>query len=493
MVRGEGGLAETSWGVAMAAAAQLVKEALAAGGPRSIAVLGGARGTNEDAYAWARLADSLGVPHRDAQLADGLPAGLLALPRATIDEAAAATTIVLLGPDLKEELPVLYLRLRHAAEQRRSRILELGPVATGLTPYAWRSIRIESGSPGAVQRALSQYEIADQLAAGPVVIVAGRANLAESAGAAGAVLRSVLDACPGAKVLPALRRGNVVGALQLGLTPRDDGLDGAGILTAAAEGRIDLLVLLGADPIADCPDADLARRALAGARRVIAVDTFLTESSGIADVVLAAAAFGEKAGTTTNLEGRVTDLGQKVTVHGTARPDWMIASELAELLGHDEVALTMSSVDAITDAIAAAVPAYAGATRSALRSARDGVLAVPPADGAAMADDSAQAPDRISYDYRLVLTRKLYDRAAGTANSPSLAPQAPSSDLDRLGVAAGTEVRLVGTRGAVVLPLSPDDAVPRGSLQVPFNVPGTAVTDIVDVTAAATDVRIERL
>ena len=111
-----------------------------------------------------------------------------------------------------------------------------------------------------------------------------------------------------------------------------------GILSAAAEGRVDLLVLLGADPIADCPDADLARRAIAGARRIIAVDTFLTESSGAADVVLAAAAYGEKSGTTTNLEGRVTEVGQKITAAGTSRPDWMIASELAELLGLDDVA-----------------------------------------------------------------------------------------------------------------------------------------------------------
>ena len=133
LVRGEGGLAPVSWDVAMTAAAQLVTDALGAGGPASIAVLGGARGTNEDAFAWARLADALDVPHRDAQLADGLPAELLQLPRATIDEAAAASTVVLLGPDLKEELPVLYLRLRHAAQQGRTRLIELGPVATGLT------------------------------------------------------------------------------------------------------------------------------------------------------------------------------------------------------------------------------------------------------------------------------------------------------------------------------------------------------------------------
>ena len=52
-----------------------------------------------------------------AQLGDGLPAEVvLGLPRATIDDVCApGGTVVLLGPDLKEELPVLYLRLRHAA------------------------------------------------------------------------------------------------------------------------------------------------------------------------------------------------------------------------------------------------------------------------------------------------------------------------------------------------------------------------------------------
>ena len=98
----------------------------------------------------------------------------------------------------------------------------------------------------------------------------------------------------------------------------DDGLDdgsddGLGVLQAAAEGKLDLLVLLGADPINDCPDADLARRALAGARRLMSIDTFLNGSNEHADVVLAAAAYGEKSGTTTNLEGRVTTVAQKIT------------------------------------------------------------------------------------------------------------------------------------------------------------------------------------
>ncbi len=66
----------------------------------------------------ARIA--LGTDNVDCQLGDGLPAEvLLGLPRATIDQAAAAPLVITLAPDIKEELPVLYLRLRHAAVERR--------------------------------------------------------------------------------------------------------------------------------------------------------------------------------------------------------------------------------------------------------------------------------------------------------------------------------------------------------------------------------------
>ena len=94
-------------------------------GPGAIAVLGGARGTNEDAYAWARLAKGvIGTDNVDAQLGDGLPAEVvLGLPRAEIADCDRAAAIVLLGPDLKEELPVLFLRVdaRRAGARRPAR------------------------------------------------------------------------------------------------------------------------------------------------------------------------------------------------------------------------------------------------------------------------------------------------------------------------------------------------------------------------------------
>jgi NADH-quinone oxidoreductase subunit G len=496
MIRTEAGLIEASWSGAMASASGLIRETLANGGPARIAILGGARGSNEDAFAWGQLADAIDTPYRDAQL------------RATIDEAANASTIVLLGPDLKEELPVLYLRLRDAAEKKRSKIIEFSATDTGLSRYAWKSVRHEPGNQtDAVESAIADADIAAQLASGDVVIVAGRPNLAESSDATVAALQAMLNAAPGAKVLPALRRGNVVGALSLGMAPtgpvgdRGDAIDA---LTAAAEGKIDLLILVGADPLSDCPDTDLARRALAGARRIISIDTHPSESTKLADVVLAAAAYGEKSGTTTNLEGRVTTLAQKVTVVGTARPDWMIAVELGMSLGDnsfgaDHPLADVASVNDVTDAISATAPLFAMVTRQALAGDPNGVMSAQPT--ALLPAVSVAVAGRNSYDYRLVVNRKLYDGAIGTAMSRSLVNLAPGAaahvhplDLDGIGVTEGTEVKLISAKATAVLPVVGNNNVPRGVVWAPFNQPGTgSIEDIIDATAANTDVRIERI
>ena len=192
---------------------------------------------------------------------------------------------------------------------------------------------------------------------------------------------------PDTRFLPALRRANVHGALDMGLapgllpgrvtvdagreqlagrwpvTPAAPGLDAHAMLSAAAAGQLDVLVLLGADPLTDFPDRDLAARAVAGARTVIALDQFANASVAAADVVFPVAGFAEVDGTSTNLEGRVSVLNQKVTAPGTARADWIVAAELALRLGAD---LELESVTGILAEIAELAPAYAGLTRAAL-------------------------------------------------------------------------------------------------------------------------------
>jgi NADH-quinone oxidoreductase subunit G len=171
----------------------------------------------------------------------------------------------------------------------------------------------------------------------------------------------------------------------------------------------------------------------------------------------------------------------------------MIATELAELLGGD---LGVSSVDDVTDLIAASIAGFAGATVAALHDARDGIVcrgALPPAVARPSTID-----ERNSYDYRLVVSRRLYDNAIGTAKSPSLAHLPSGSqlhlhplDVERVGSSDGADVKVTSKRASMVFKVVADASVVRGSAWVPFNQPGPNIGELIDSSAAVTDVRVE--
>ncbi len=533
LARRGGSLVEVPWGEALTTAADVLRAASA----DKVAVLGGARLTNESAYAWAKLAKGvIGTDHVDAQLGDGLPAEVvLGLPRATIDEVCASGgTVLLLAPDLKDELPVIFLRLRHAVVRDGVTVVELASQRTPASELAAATLVHRPGAAGEVVRALLSTSTAPEvggvdaadiaaarelLARGLVTVVLGRPNLAESADGIVAAASAIHAAHPEVRFLSALRRANVHGALDMGLSPgllpgrttlaagaaalrgqgwsaipAARGLDASGILEAAANGKIDVLVLLGADPLADFPDTDLATRALAGARAVIAIDRFLTPSAQQADVVLAAAGPAEVDGTTTNVEGRVSTVARKITPPGTARDDWMLAAELSRLLGTD---LGLESPAQILDEIAALAPSHASATPAAVHASggRDGLLV--DARLPFVAPTVAEAPGVDAYSLRLVASRKLYDLGTDVQHAPGLAGLTTDTvlrlhphDFDRLGVDAGAVVTVTASTGSVTLPVVPDPAVGRGAAAVVLHQPGPQVGALIDATATVTEVRV---
>jgi NADH-quinone oxidoreductase subunit G len=592
----EADLEPSGWAGAFARVAEAIKTGLGQNGPSGVGIIGGARLTNEAAYSWAKLARSvIGTDNVDAQLGDGLPASVLGLPRATIDEACApGSTVVLLGPDAKEELPILYIRLRHAALNDGLRIVEISPTDTGLTKLAAESLRVRPGEEADLVRALVAGGEAPEgidadtlqraqrlLQAGQVTVVLGRPSAAESAEPVMSAAATLNEALPAAKFLPALRRANVVGALELGLTPGllpgrvplDDagrawyakawgvaerelpsapGMDATAILEAAADGKIDTLILVGADPLDDAVDADLAARALTWARTVIVVDTFLTESAKHADIVLPAAGYAAEGGTTTNLEGRITAVNQIVTHPGTARADWIIAAELALSLGGD---LGVDSPVAIWEEIERVSPLHAGITAGLLLANPDGVVAPLPdvreqaterddvAENVAEGDETAEgedvaesdqsdevagsdesedddtlpapaplamptpagftaptpfhAPPRDAYSLRLVATRKLYDHGTLVQKSPSLAHLAAAdtvrmnpAELERLGVESGAALKISSAKAAVTSPVVADAGVPRGIVATLFDRDSVG-RRLIDHGAPVTDVRVE--
>jgi NADH-quinone oxidoreductase subunit G len=596
LVRKAGELVPVSWGEAIAAMATGITAAKESGGGAAVGVIGGARLTNEAAYAWAKLAKGvIGTDSVDAQLGDGLPADLvLGLPRATIDDAASAPLLLTVCGDLREELPVLFLRLREAVVKHGTKLIEIGPTSTALSPLAAAVLAARPGDAPLVARALTgdasaatalgshhqgaavdvaaldraRQLVAEHSDGDGVVIVAGRGSYAESGEVTAEALRALAAALPKATFLPALRRGNVFGALDMGLAPGllpgrislEEGrrrFTGAWGSVPAAAGRstaeilasmagettshagsaadgppITALVLLGSDPLSDFPDHEVARKALSSGHFVVAVTGHPSQSvDAYADVVLPCSVAHERPGTTTNLEGRVSRLGPKVTAPGFAWSDWMIAAEVANALGGD---LGVSSRVDLTEELALAAPAYAGLTEDILQSdgAHDGFLVplgdgtrriadVEPIDPVALpgvesverqgapprvgtgvraqalartkdlgdmpplltARSSAEAgplqiPKADNYTLRLVACRRLYDAGSAMTGSPSLTPLVPvlearanPYDLDRLGAKTGDRVKIRSARGELVLPARADEDVPRGCVAIDFNVP----------------------
>lgn len=563
LVRRDNNLVSATWGEALDAAATGLGGALDLHGPEAIGVIGGARLANEDAYVWARLAKSvLRTDNTDAQLGDGLDPRLVAtLPQATIEQACWADTLLLVAPDLKEELPVLYLRLKRAIEKNGVNVIELSPTPTGLSRYVTHSLRHRAGEAHLVVKALlaeadtrqntggveaeslnaARTLLADE---GSVVAVIGRQSLADTADSIAAAAMALLAARPKATFLPVLRRANVRGAMDAGLAPgllpgrvaledgRDwfigqwghapevKGMNTEGMMLAAAEGRMHGLVLLGADPMSDLPDRDLARRAMHGAGFVVAVDTFLNDSNRHADVILPAAGFAERSGTTTNIEGRVSVLGQKLVAPGVAWPDWLIAVELANALTAE---IDLASLAEIGTELERVSPLHRGLTgqRLAESDASDGLLLPlegPKEEESWSADETdltgrghpqmvrefqapvVDLPHVDGYALRLVASRKLYNNGTMVQHSPHLASLAAEdgvyvhpSDLARLGLHEGDEARVVSPRTAVTARVRPDSRLPKGTAYMAWNTAMTPPGELIDLSSPVTDVRLESL
>jgi len=473
--------------------------------------------SNESQYAWAKLAKSvIGTDNVDAQMGDGLSAELvLGLPRATIaDVCAPGGTILVIGVDPKETHGSLFLRLRHAAENDNSTIIEVASYSTGLTQYATHSVRSAPDEIADVVAGLFSGDSDDPAAAGlqgPITVVCGPGSLATDRAIIEKAIATIAAAKPDARFLPCPHRGNVMGALDMGLAPgalpgrtplgttptgwesapETKGLDTEGMLRLAADGGIDVAILLGCDPLTDFPDAQLAEQAFNKVEHLIAVDCVLNFTSTGADIVFPAAANAtEVDGTFTNIEGRVSSVSQKVTPPGTARPDWMIAAELAAHLGSD---LGFIDLDELWADLGSASALHASTSLADVVAAgTDAVLLTGGAFDAPAADSIEVGETESTPGLTLVVKRKMYDEGTTLTFCPSLNQLSAGAsaamhphELESRGVASGTNVSIGNDVGSITL------SVAKGCVVVELNQPNANARRLLDASRIVTSVRVE--
>ena len=115
------------------------------------------------------------------------------------------------------------------------------------------------------------------------------------------------------------------------------GLKAVDLFRAVGEGRIKALWIMGTNPAASLPEADGVATALAACPFVVVSDCVEdTDTTAFAHVVLPALTWGEKDGTVTNSERRISRQRAFLPAPGVARPDWWIVAQVAARLGWGE-------------------------------------------------------------------------------------------------------------------------------------------------------------
>jgi NADH-quinone oxidoreductase subunit G len=363
-----------------------------------VAILTGGRLMDEDYYALSKLARTVfrtnDLDHRRAGDTGAASAERHAAadPMAvTYKDVERAGAILVVGLDAEQEVPILHLRLRKAAK-RGARIWVVHPRRTRLHDVATHVLctpgdearLLVGGADETVDEALAALREGGETA----VVLAG-----ERPGAADAA-RSAAEAI-GARFQYVTRRANDRGALLAGVHPsllpggrsmhevddvervwgplmnREPGRDTIGILRACAERGIDVLFLVGVDPLRDVPDADLVRRALDNVPVKVVQSLELGSLERYADAFLPASAFLEKDGHVSTWEGRGQRLRAIRGRDGISLADWEIFASMALACGGD---LGFETLDEVHEEMGRLVGARE-------RSAGDEPVGAPTAEG----------------------------------------------------------------------------------------------------------------
>jgi NADH-quinone oxidoreductase subunit G len=422
LVRVDGQLVPATWDEALARVADGLRAVLADHGPAAVGGIAGAGLPNEDLYLFGRFLRAVvgthNVDHRPAIVRDDV---LLAAGAGAATDLAGlgrGSAVLVVGLDVEEEAPVLFLHL-HQAVRKGARVVPLGGRPQKLDRHA-AVLRWRYGAEDAVLAALARAvlvcrggeagpgaaDLAESVAAYTEESLVGVAPVGDEQLAAAATALAEAEnlvilygreaqsvgLVPGLAALAVAtghagradnglmavgRHANAQGAADMGLLPdwlpgyRPVGDDvahaalaehwpqvpaGPPGLDAGAmlSGAVRALFLAGTDPAADDSDHQAA---LAGLDLLVVQELFLTRTAELAHVVLPAQSAPERAGTFTNFARRVQRFYAAVDPVGQSRPGWVILRDLGLRLGRAEA--YDSAADVFAE-IARVVPQYAG-------------------------------------------------------------------------------------------------------------------------------------
>jgi assimilatory nitrate reductase catalytic subunit len=278
---------------------------------------------------------------------------------------------------------------------------------------------------------------------------------------------------------------------------------------AVRKGEIKILWIACTNPAQSMPDLTLVREALNTAELVVLQDAYRnTETAAFADVILPATSWGEKDGTVTNSERRVSRVRSAMSAPLDAKNDWQIACDFAQALEkklrpgkptifpyqtpesiwneHREVTRGRDlDITGLSYAMLEARgpqqwPFPEGATSGKVRLYEDGKFETANGKAQFFAQPYQGVAEKTDARYPLRLnTGRLRDQWHGmsrTGNVARLFGHAPEprlsvnvNDLARRGIKDGELVKIESKRGAVYVQVQADEDIRSGQVYLPMH------------------------
>ena len=517
MVKTQGEWKEVAWEDALQRACDGIKAALQAGGGDHLGALAGYASTLEEYFLLQKLVRALGGNHIDHRLQqsdfrDDAVAPVFPASEMPIEQFDRLRAALLVGSNIRKEQPLLALRLRAATRENGARISSINPLA-----YA-QNFEVQTAiTAGADMVAHLAAVASDIAAASPDVVLPdgieqwlkapttaavqpqpGIARSLLEAGADGAVIIGAPAQQHGdAGVIKAIAQwicettgahlavlppGNSAAAWWAGCLPHrgpggvalsdtDAGLNAAAMLAQPRRAYL----LLATDPELDAIDGRAAFEAMKRAEFVVQISAYRSDAAmECADVLLPMAAFTESAGHFLNCEGRVQRAEVAAKPLGESRPAWKILRVLGNFLdlpGFDYVSLEAVNADIPHHAHA---HAHDGGASARMREWSIPAPRIAPTDTEPTGGDNSllRLPDLPMY--RGDQTVRHAPALQKTADNPPPAAHLNRATIDRLGLAAGDQVKVQNGAGSASLPLRADERVPGDCVYVPAGYAQTA-------------------
>ncbi|CAN7559006.1 molybdopterin-dependent oxidoreductase [Pseudomonas sp. LjRoot71] len=291
--------------------------------------------------------------------------------------------------------------------------------------------------------------------------------------------------------------------------PDSTGLSAVELFEAVRVGQIKALWIACTNPAQSLPDQTKVHEALATCPFVVVQEAFFTtETCHYADLLLPAASWGEKEGSVTNSERRITHVRRAVPAPAEARPDWAITTDFARrleqllrpglpsLFAFDSASALFEEYKHLTakrdldlSGLSYAIldnqgpqqwPFPAGATQGTARLYGDGQF--PTANGRAQfhAEPFRAAKEKRETRYSLTLnTGRLRDQWHGMSRTGSAAqlfghaPEALLSlhpdELRRRRLQSGDLIKVRSRRGSLIVPVVADESIRSGQAYMPMH------------------------